>query len=173
MFIVHLLKVNRFSSPLLIPKPFTSCPLALHPCHDVTLRKRLDCSLAWIWTFLRDSIQVPFQSHVESAVTDTSALPFDWWEVCKARPRPFAVSQAVCHIARRVLLWSSPVHWPTLHCRSRQRRENTRRLPVRSDCGVYISVWNIQRLVQGAVRIANGYLVILFLHGLARELAFD
>lgn len=79
----------------------------------------------------------PLQSHVESAVTNTSALPFDWWEVCEARPRPFAVSQAVCHITRRVLLWSSPVHWPTLHCRSGQRRENTRRLPVRSDSGFF------------------------------------
>lgn len=37
----------------------------------------------------------------------------------------------------------------------------------------FIIISVIQRLVQGAVRIANGYIVILFLHGLARELAFD
>lgn len=118
----------------------------------------------------------PLRSHVESAVTDTSALAFDWWEVCKARPRPFAVSQSCVsyHGESLVVVFTGSLANITLQVRPEEREHQAAASKVWLCFVLFlISVWNIQRLVQGAVRIANGYLVVLFLHGLARELAFD
>lgn len=64
----------------------------------------------------------PF-SHVESAVTNTSALSFDWSKVCKARPRPSAVSQAVRHEEELVVVLHGFIGQ---HCiAGHSRREST------------------------------------------------